>query len=143
MADGVRLICWPTADRFAIGIRVGNLANQWHSETEDLIQIDTGYSEAVLLPYNVFESLNLLRWRLPRVTAPIGTSVTGEVIHFIEAYAQIVVPQSDGPHTIIVQSFLGNKRFLIGRAFLRHFKVLLDGPGEQTCLLLPYPVENQ
>jgi predicted aspartyl protease len=137
MANGVRLICWPTADRFAIGIRVGNLANQWHSKTEDLIQIDTGYSEAVLLPYSVFESLNLLRWRLPQATAPMGTSVTGEVIHFIEAYAQVVVPQSDEQHTVIVQSFLDNRRFLIGRAFLRRFKVLLDGPGEQTCLLLP------
>lgn len=118
MANGVRLVCWPTPERLTIGVQVGNPAGQWHSETEELLQIDTGYSEELLLPYSLFEVLNLLRWRLPQATAPMGTTVTGEVIHFIEAYAQVTTPKTGEQHTVIVQSFLENTRFLIGRAFL-------------------------
>lgn len=135
MADGVRLTCWPTPDRLALGIQIKNLAGQLHSETEELVQLDTGYSEDVLVPYDLFETLNLGHWRLPQTPTATGTTVTGQVIHLLEAYAYVAAPRTGEQYRVIVQTFDGNTRLLIGRAFLRRFKVLLDGPGGQTCLM--------
>ncbi len=137
MADDIRLICWPTSDRLGMGIQVRNLAGQSHHLTEELIQIDTGYSEELLIPEALFETLNLARWQLPDSIAAQGTTVTGQIIQFNEAPVNVIIPKTGEQHQMIAQTFAGNIRFLIGRAFLHRFKVLLDGPGSQTCLLIP------
>ncbi|OQY56062.1 MAG: hypothetical protein DRR08_25135 [Candidatus Parabeggiatoa sp. nov. 2] len=137
MADRVRLNCWPSPDFLVIGIQLKNLAGQLHSEVEELVPLDTGYSEEILVPYSLFETLNLHYWCLPEQQKPLGTTVTGQVIQFLEAYAEVIIPKTNEQHQVIVQTFIGNTRFLIGRAFLRRFKVILDGPGGQTCLLSP------
>lgn len=133
MADDIRLICWSTPDRLGIGIQVRNLAGQAHHQTEDLIQIDTGYSEELLIPQALFETLNLARWQLPDSIAAQGTTVTGQIIQFNEAAVDVIIPKTGEQQRVIAQTFPGNIRFLIGRAFLRRFKVLLDGPASQTC----------
>jgi predicted aspartyl protease len=137
MADDVRLICWPTPDRLGIGIQVRNLAGQEHHQTEEPIQIDTGYSEELLIPQVLFEALNLARWQLPDSIAAQGTTITGQIIKFDEAPVDVIIPKTGEQHRVTAQTFAGNIRFLIGRAFLRRFKVLLDGPGSQTCFLAP------
>ena len=137
MADDVRLICWPTPDRLGIGIQVRNLAGQEHHQTEELIQIDTGYSEELLIPQVLFEALNLARWQLPDSIAAQGTTITGQIIKFDEAPVDVIIPKTGEQHRVTAQTFAGNIRFLIGRAFLRRFKILLDGPGSQTCFLAP------
>jgi predicted aspartyl protease len=136
MADGVRLTCWPSHDRLVIGIKIKNLAGQLHSEIEELVQIDTGYSEEFLVPYSLFETLNLRHWRLYRPLS-LGTTVTGQVLQFIKANADVIIPKTGEQYSVIVQTFVGNSRFLIGRGFLRRLKVIFDGPGSQTCLLTP------
>jgi predicted aspartyl protease len=136
MADDLRLICWPTPDRLGLGIQVKNLAGQPHHHTEELVQIDTGYSEELLIPQPLFTALSLARWQLPDSATAQGTTVTGQIIKFSEAPADIVIPKMGGQYRVIAQTFAQNNRSLIGRAFLRRFKVLLDGPGGQTCLLL-------
>jgi predicted aspartyl protease len=137
MADRVRLTCWPSPDRLVIGIQIRNLAGQLHSEVEELVQIDTGYSEELLVPYSLFEKLDLQYWCLAEQQKPLGTTVTGQLINFIEARAEVIIPKTGQQHLVVVQTFVGNARFLIGRAFLRRFKVILDGPGAQTCVLSP------
>ena len=137
MANDVRLTCWSTPDRLDIGIQVRSLAGQAHHQTEELIQIDTGYSEELLIPQDLFEALNLTRWQLPDSIAAQGTTVTGQIIQFNEAPVNVIIPKTGEQHQVIAQAFTGNVRFLIGRAFLRRFKIILDGPGSQTCLLIP------
>lgn len=137
MANDVRLICWSTPDRLGLGIQVRNLAGQVHRQEAEFVQIDTGYSEALLIPQLLFDSLNLAFWQLPDSVAAQGTTVTGQVIHFREAPVDIVIPNAGIQQRVIAQTFSQNTRFLLGRAFLRHFKLILDGPGGQTCLLLP------
>jgi predicted aspartyl protease len=139
MANDVRLICWPTPDRLGIALQVKNVAGQFHRQEPELIQIDTGYSEEILLPQTVFDALNLSHWQLPDSVAAQGTTVTGQIIHFSEAPVDIVIPNLGSQYRVIAQTFVQNGRFLLGRAFLRRFKVLLDGPGRQTCLLLAMP----
>lgn len=137
MADDVRLICWSTPDRLGIGIQIRNLAGQLHPQTEELVQLDTGYSEELLIPEALFGDLDLARWQLPDSVAAQGTTVTGQIIKFSEAPIDVVIPRAGERYRVIVQTFPRNTRFLIGRAFLRRFKVLLDGPESQTCLLMP------
>ncbi len=139
MADDVCLICWSTPNRLRIGIQIRNLAGELHHPTEDLIQLDTGYSEELLIPQTLFEALNLARWQLPDSVAAHGTTVTGQSINFNEAPVDVIIPRTGEQHQMIAQTFDQNTRFLIGRAFLRRFKVLLDGPGSQTCLLISNP----
>jgi predicted aspartyl protease len=135
MADDIRLICWPTPDRLGFGIQISNLSGQLHSQSEEFVQIDTGYSEALLIPQVLFEKLRLERWQFPDSTAAQATTVTGQIIKFIEAPVTVIVPKTGEQHRVIVQTFVGNERFLIGRKFLCNFKIILDGPGQQTCLL--------
>ncbi len=137
MADDIRLICWSTPDRLGIGIQIRNLAGQLHNQSEELIQLDTGYSEELLIPQLLFESLSLERWQLPDSVASQGSTVTGQIINFDEAPVNVIIPRTGEQHQVIAQTFAQNDRFLIGRAFLRRFKVLLDGPESQTCLLTP------
>jgi hypothetical protein len=144
MADGVRLVCWPTPDRVAIGIQLRNLLGQSHHETEDLIQLDTGYSGDILIPFDLFVRLKFHLWSLSHQVSSQGSTIIGQIIQFIEAEAEIFVPQTGQSFPVIVQTFADNTRFLIGRNFLRQLKVLLDGPGGQTCLLTSAPAfENE
>ena len=164
MADDVRLICWPTPDRLGLGIQIKTLAGQLHQKEPELyfalyenrslplaithesnsgfhhnrsiVQIETGYSEAILIPQTIFDTLNLAYWQLPDSVAAQGTTVTGQIIHFREAPVDIVIASAGIQQRVIAQTFTQNTRFLLGRAFLRHFKIILDGPGGQTCLLL-------
>jgi len=100
------------------------------------MQIDTGYSEELPVPQALFNALNLAHWQLPDSVAAQGTTVTGQVIQFYEAPVDILIPEAGIQHRVVAQTFVQNTRFLLGRAFLRHFKVMLDGPGGQTCLLV-------
>ncbi|MFN8454479.1 MAG: hypothetical protein U0401_07365 [Anaerolineae bacterium] len=137
MADDTRLICWPTPDRLGIEIQVRNLAGQPHHQTEELVQLDTGYSEELLIPQALFETLDLARWQLPDSVAAQGTTVTGQIIKFLEAPVDVFIPSAGQQYRVITQTFAGNARFLMGRAFIRRFQLLLDGPGSQTCLITP------
>jgi len=137
MANDVRLICWSTPDQLGLGIQVRNLVGHAHRQDAEQVQIDTGYSEEPLIPEALFETLNLAYWQLPESIAAQGTTVTGQIIRFREAPVDIVIPNAGIQQRVITQTFPQNTRFLLGRAFLRRFKVVLDGPGGQTCLLLP------
>ncbi|MBS1251022.1 MAG: hypothetical protein MAG451_00051 [Anaerolineales bacterium] len=53
--------------------------------TEELVQLDTGYSEELLIPQTLFEALDLTRWQLPDSIATQGTTVTGQIVKFNEA----------------------------------------------------------
>lgn len=137
MANDVRLICWSTPDRLGFSIQIKNLAGQFHRQEPEFVQIDTGYSEELLVPEILFDTLNLSYWQLPNSIAAQGITVTGQTIHFSEAPVDIVIANAGIQQRVIAQTFPQNTRFLIGRAFLRRFKIILDGPGGQTCFLLP------
>jgi predicted aspartyl protease len=127
MADDLRLICWETPDRLAFGIQVSNPVEQVEGDDEILVQLDTGYSGELLMPYDLFTRLALNQWRLP--SSVNATTVTGETIQLFEAHAQVIIPKIQERQRIIAQTFQGSTRFLIGRAFLRRSRVLLDGPN--------------
>lgn len=136
MADELRLTCWHTPDRLALNIQLQNLAGVLHNPDAGLVQIDTGYSEELLIPHFVFDELNLAFWQRPDSITGQGITVTGQVIHFTESILDVLIPDAGIRQRVVVQTFPQNNRFLLGRAFLRRYKIILDGPGAQTCLLL-------
>ena len=135
MADNVRLICEETPDYPALALQLKNLAGQAYRGQATLMQLDTGYSEELLIPQSVFATLQLERWYEPSQAIVQAKTITGQSIKMRAALAEVVIPQTALTYRVTVQTFAGNARFLIGRAFLRRFKVVLDGPGGLTCLM--------
>lgn len=127
--------CWQHPNRYVMGIQLMNLNGELHSDSAEPVQIDTGYSEMLLIPHDLFQALRLKRRRQPAMNITRATTVSGESLDMIEAHALVLISKMGEHHHVVVQTFSGNTRFLIGRAFLRRFKVLLDGPGGQTCLI--------
>lgn len=84
MANDVRLICWSTPDQLGFGIQVRNLVGHAHRQDAEQVQIDTGYSEELLIPEALFETLNLAYWQLPESIAAQGTTVTGQISVFVK-----------------------------------------------------------
>ncbi|OQY45566.1 MAG: hypothetical protein B6242_10015 [Anaerolineaceae bacterium 4572_78] len=137
MANNVYLVCWESHDYFGIGVQIQNLAGDVYSASETLIQLDTGYSGELLIPELIFESLQLDTWELPISLPTYGSTITGESFSFRQAPVKIIIPKINKEYYATAQTFNGCTRLLIGRAFLRHFKVILDWQGKQTCLMVP------
>ena len=128
-------ICWDSEDFFAIGIQVATFAGAIHSESEELVQLDTGYDGELLLPYKLYQDLALYQWEYPEEYWPVGKTVSGEMIELILAKGQVLIPRWNVALEVFIETFEGNEELLLGRSFIRKFKVLLDGPGNKVCLM--------
>ena len=128
-------ICWDSEDFFAIGIQIGTFAGMIHSENEELVQLDTGYDGELLLPYKLYQDLAFYRWEYPEEYWPVGKTVSGEIIELILAKGQVLIPKWNVALEVFIETFEGNGELLLGRSFIRKFKVLLDGPGNKVCLI--------
>jgi predicted aspartyl protease len=129
-------ICWDSQDIFSIGIQIRNFAGMVHSESEELVQLDTGYDGELLLPYELYQGLALYQWEYPEEYWPVGKTVSGEIIELILAKGQVLIPRWGVVLEVFIETFEGNnEEFLLGRSFIRKFKVLLDGPGNEVCLI--------
>ena len=128
-------VCWDSEDFFAIGIQIRNFAGIVHSESEELVQLDTGYDGELLLPYKLYQGLTLYQWEYPEEYWPVGKTVSGEIIELILAKGQVLIPRWNVALEVFIETFEGNGEFLPGRSFIRKFKVLLDGPGNKVCLI--------
>jgi len=135
MADRSGLTCWDAPDRLVMGVLVKTFDGLMHTEDKDLIQLDTGYSGEVLLPYDLYLQMEFRRWQYPREWWPAGTTASGQRLELIVSRGLVAVPALGQQFEVLVDTFVNNTRFLIGRAFLRRFQILLDGPSRQVCLL--------
>ncbi len=107
-----------------------------HSENEELVQLDTGYDGELLLPsYKLYQDLAFYRWEYPEEYWPVGKTVSGEIIELILAKGQVLIPKWNVALEVFIETFEGNGELLLGRSFIRKFKVLLDGPGNKVCLI--------
>jgi predicted aspartyl protease len=130
-------VCWDSEDLFAIGIQIRTFAGMIYPDNEELIQLDTGYDGELLLPSKLYRSLALYQWEYPEEYWPVGKTVSGEIIELILAKGQVLIPRWNVALEVFIETFEGNEEFLLGRSFIRKFKVLLDGPGNQVCLIGP------
>jgi len=99
------------------------------------VQLDTGYDGELLLPYKLYQGLTLYQWEYPEEYWPVGKTVSGEIIELILAKGQVLIPRWNVALEVFIETFEGNGEFLLGRSFIRKFKVLLDGPGNKVCLI--------
>jgi len=89
-----------------------------------------------LVPYDLYIQLSLRRWQYPRQLWSVGTTASGEKLELILSRGYVVIPAIGQQFEVLIDTFVGNIRFLLGRAFLRRFQTLLDGPGRRVCLIL-------
>ena len=137
MAELVRLIRWDSPDYPVMGIQIKNLAGMLHSPQEQFVQIDTGFVGALLISHALFDQLNLARWEVNKSDSIYGSTVTGERFPFRSAKVDILIPQTGLSFRAMAHTFFGNQRLLLGRAFLKQHKLILDGPANLTCLMMP------
>ena len=95
-----------------------------------MVQLDTGYDGELLLPYKLYQGLALYQWEYPEEYWAVGKTVSGEM-----AKGQVLIPKWNVALEVFIETFEGNEEFLLGRSFIRKFKVLLDGPGNKVCLV--------
>lgn len=135
MADTTQRLCWPSPDYYVIGIQVKNFKGQLHAGTETPVMLDTGYDGELLLPYDLYERLELGAWQYPEKYWSVGLTASGERLIMPLSRARLIVSQWKREFEVLVDTFPGNAEFLVGRAFMRRFKFELDGPNGQTCLI--------
>ncbi len=135
MADIARLIPWETPDRLGFGIRVRNLIGEFNAPDETFVQIDTGYAGEILIPFDLFQQLRLHLWAFEQTFT--GSTISGQKLNLIESQADLIIPRIPATYRVSIQTFEGNKQFLIGRVFMRNIKLILDGPNKLTCILIP------
>ncbi len=133
MADAEKLICWDSQNIFAIGIRLKTPGGQFHAQTEEPVELDTGYGGDVLLPWEMYVDLELYGWECPKEHWSVGLSVSGEKFEMPSSRGVLVVPKLGREFDVRIETFEGNEQFLIGRGFIRRHKILLDGPGSRVC----------
>ena len=91
MADVVRLIPWETPDRLGFGIQVRNLSGAVNAADETFVQIDTGFAGEILVPFDLFQQLQLILWR--REQTLTASTVSGQKLKLIESRADLIIPR--------------------------------------------------
>ena len=135
MVDTGKLICWDSEDIFAISIRLKTPGGQFHADAEEPVELDTGYGGDVLVPWEMYVGLELYGWEYPQEHWSVGISVSGEEFEMPLSRGVLVVPKLGLDFEVRIDTFEGNKQFLIGRGFIRRHRVLLDGPNNRVCFL--------
>jgi hypothetical protein len=135
MANAETLVCWDSEDRFAIGVRLKTLNGYSLAETEQLVELDSGYTGELLVPWNMYVDLELYVWESPEEEWSLGISVSNEYFEMPSSQALLSIPRLGQELEVSIDTFEGNEQFLIGRAFIRRYKILFDGPGNRVCFV--------
>ena len=134
MASAAPLGCWISEGGYAIQIRLKDPAGQPITD-EILVELDTGYSGDLLVPWDVYLEAELFGWELPEAEWKLGVMLSGQWVDMPQSEATLEIPRLNQAYPVRVDTFEANTEFLIGRNFLKNHRILLDGPGGQVCFL--------
>lgn len=99
--------------------------------------IDTGYDGEIFIPKPVYDALNFDFSEAPSELLYVAS---GERIEVHIGYGFIIIPGLDpfNEFEIKMQCFFDNGTgdILIGNEFIKKFKILLDGPSNQTSIII-------
>ena len=108
---------------------------KYPAEGSSEIKVDTGFDWAVLIPEVVYVELELQKSEIPEKIELLGRTVTGELVKLRKAWGYLEIPEADWIQKVIILTFRGCYKFLIGRKVLENFKFLLNGPDKRGCLI--------
>lgn len=134
MANEETLICWDSEDIFAIGVRLKTPNGYSLTDTEQLVELDSGYSGELLVPWKMYVDLELYGWEYPEEEWSLGISVSGEYFEMPLSKAVLSIPGLKQDIGVRIDTFEGNEQFLIGRGLMRRYAILLDGPKNRVCI---------
>jgi hypothetical protein len=134
MASTAPLGCFTSEDGYAIVIQLKDPAGQPITD-EILVELDTGYSGDLLVPWAVYLEAELFGWELPEAEWKLGVMLSGQWVDMPQSEATLEIPLFNQAYPVRVDTFEANTEFLIGRNFLKQHRILLDGPGHQVCFL--------
>jgi len=127
-------ICWDYLD---IGARTQTPIIQVeligeNKKGEYTFVVDTGYDGFLLIPYSIYKELELNKHELPKNLWDVGETISGEIIPLIASLCKVKV--SNTSFETVVETFEGNKEFLVGISFLEKFITTLEGNTKRCCL---------
>lgn len=140
MADEEEEISWSYRDDLPyLGVRLSTPAGkEYPLVNEEQVLIDTGFSEEILLPKNIYEQLGLNMWEAPESEG--FKLVDGTSIDLIPSKGYLLIPKlRAAPFPVIVHKasneIQDTNEIIIGAKFIKRFKLLLDGPADKTIIL--------
>lgn len=110
-----------------------HLGGKFHADTEELVELDTGYGGEVLVPWATYLALELYGWEFPEEQWSIGITVSGQKFEMPLSRGILAIPRLGREFEVQIDTFEGNEQFLIGRGIIRRHKILLDGPADGVC----------
>lgn len=104
------------------------------SEAEALV--DTGFDGEILIPFKIYEDLNLQAFEFGQDTLSIAETASGERLTLSSASGAAKILGANFSLIVTIDSHLRCQEVLIGRKFLEAFNTLMKGQEKQVELEL-------
>ncbi|MCK4847873.1 MAG: hypothetical protein KAT16_02485 [Candidatus Heimdallarchaeota archaeon] len=97
--------------------------------------IDTGYDGNLIVPYYVFNQLDLFRFQYPEEIEAVGEMLSGDKISLTSAEASICIENTEYEFIVLIDTFESCNEVLVGREFINSFILTLNGPNKSGTLI--------
>jgi predicted aspartyl protease len=139
MANKEEEISWPYTDSPYLEIRLRSVSEEEYPLNDgELVMIDTGFSEDILVPISIYKHLMLDKWEEPDEGMLILADKSIMLTRIAKGY--ILIPKfSSGLFEVRVHGAYKKEQdtaeIVIGLGFIKKFKLLLDGPSSKLYIL--------
>ena len=139
MANKEEEISWPYTDSPYLEIRLRSVSEEEYPLNDgELVMIDTGFSEDILVPISIYKHLMLDKWEEPDEGMLILADKSIMLTRIAKGY--ILIPKfSSGLFEVRVHCAYKKEQdtaeIVIGLGFIKKFKLLLDGPSSKLYIL--------
>ncbi|MFX0063247.1 MAG: clan AA aspartic protease [Candidatus Hermodarchaeota archaeon] len=93
--------------------------------------VDTGYDGEILIPQDMYETLNLKTFEYSLDVVSMAETASGEHIRLLSASGAAKIKGSDITIIITIDSHQNCKEVLIGRKYLESYDILLKGQEKE------------
>ena len=93
--------------------------------------VDTGYDGDIVVPYSIYQELELNQHEYPDDQMGLIETTSGELIVLKSASAIIEFVEIDVSIVVVVDTFPRGSEVIIGRKLLESFRTILDGKDKK------------
>ncbi|MCE7734166.1 MAG: hypothetical protein GPJ54_04750 [Candidatus Heimdallarchaeota archaeon] len=111
------------------------MKNYFETKEEKLeALVDTGYDGDIVIPFSIYQKLQLSQHEYPDDQMGLIETASGELISLKSASAIIEFVEIEISIVVIVDTFTRGSEIIIGRKLLESFRTILDGSDKKIML---------